>query len=124
MTLKEMRIPFTVDANGDAVVYGESSIFARLIAVFYDRGDMETGTDFILTTDQYPVVEAILTITDAGTSDVIWYPRRGVEGETGGNLDGTRGGDREPFLMIGRPKLTVDEGGNATSGAFILIYEE
>ena len=125
MSLNEMRIPFTTDASGDAVVYGEKSVFARLIAVFYDRGDMVTGTDFILTTDQYPVVEAILTVANAGTSDVIWYPRRLVQGGSdGANLTGTSGGDREPYLMIGRPKLTVDEGGATKSGAFILIYEE
>ena len=124
MTLKEMRIEFTTDSDGDAVVYGESSIFARLIAVFYDRGDMVTGTDFVLTTDNYDVVEAILTITNAGTADKIWYPRRLLQGETGSNLTGTTGGDRDPFLMIGRPKLTVDEGGDSKSGAFILIYEE
>ena len=125
MSLNEMRIEFTVDASGDAVVYGERPVFARLIAVFYDRGDMDTGTDFILTTDRYPVVEAILTIADAGTSDVIWYPRRLVQGGAdGANLTGSSGGDREPYLMIGRPKLTVDEGGTSTSGAFILILEE
>jgi hypothetical protein len=125
MTLQEMRIPFTVDASGDAVVYGERPVFARLIAVFYDRGDMDTDTDFVLTTDRYDVVEDILTITNAGTSDVIWYPRRLVQGGAdGANLTGTSGGDREPYLIIGRPKLTVDEGGSETSGAFILIYEE
>ena len=124
MTLKEMRIPFTVDADGDAVVYGESSIFARLIAVIYDRGDIDTGADFVLTTDQYPVVEDILTITSGGTADLIWYPRRLAQGNTGSDLTGTTACDFEPFLMIGRPKLTIDDGGNATSGAFILIYEE
>lgn len=124
MSLKEMRIPFTTDGSGDAVVYGSTGIFGRLIAVLYDRGDMVTGTDFILTTDNYSVVEAILSITNAGTSDVIWYPRRLVQGTTGSNLTGTSGGDREPYLMIGRPKLTVDEGGTSTSGAFILILEE
>jgi len=107
MTLTDMKIPFTVDASGDAVVYGERSVFARLIAVFYDRGDMATGTDFILTTDQYDVVEAIVQ-----------------GGADGADLTGTSGGDREPYLMIGRPKLTVDEGGATTSGAFILILEE
>lgn len=124
MTLKELRIPFTVDASGDAVVYGSRPIFGRLIAVLYDRGDMDTGADYILTCDRYDVVETVLTITNAGTADIIWYPRRLVQSETAGALTGTHGGDREPYLMIGRPKLTVDEGGTSTSGAFILIYEE
>ena len=124
MTLHEMRIPFTTDSDGDAVVYGTSSIFARLIAVYYDRGDMVTGTDFVLTTDQYDTVEAILTITNAGTSDVIWYPRRVLDGATGVDLSALVGGDLRPYVMIGRPKLTVDEGGDKKSGMFILIYED
>ena len=124
MALKEMRIPFTTDTSGDAVVYGERSVFARLIAVLYDRGDMLTGADLVLTADQYAVVETILTITNAGVTDKIWYPRRLVQGETGADLTGTRGGDREPFLIIGRTKLTVDEGGSTKSGALILILEE
>lgn len=124
MALSELRIPFTVDASGDAIVYGERSVFARLIAVLYDRGDMDTGTDLVLTTDQYDVVETILTITNASTSDIIWYPRRLVQGATGGDLVGTSGGDRESYLMIGRPKLTVDEGGISKSGAIILILED
>ena len=125
MALQEMRISFTTDSDGDAVVYGERPVFARLIAVLYDRGDMVTGTDFVLTTDRYDVVEALLTVANAGTSDKIWYPRRLVQGVAdGSNLTGTQGGDREPPLMIGRPKLTVDEGGDEKSGAFILIFEE
>ena len=125
MALRDVRIDFTVDASGDAVVYAKDSVFGRLIAVFYDRGDMDTNTDYILTTDQYPVVEALLTIANAGTSDLIWYPRRLVQKTSDGSaLTGTAGGDREPPLIIGRPKLTVDEGGTSTSGAFILIIEE
>jgi len=124
MTLKDMRIAITVDASGDLVTYGEKSIFGRLIAVLYDRGDMDTGTDLTLTWDSYPVTETILTITNAGTADKIWYPRRLLQGETGSDLTGTSGGDREPFIIMGRPKLTVDEGGASKSGALILVYEE
>ncbi len=124
MAFSELRIPFTVDDSGDAVVYGGRSVFGRLVAVIYDRGDMDTNTDYILTFDQYAVVETVLTITNAGSADKIWYPRRVVQNQTGGNLSGTNGGDREPFLVIGRPKLTVDEGGVATSGAIILITED
>lgn len=124
MTLRDVRISFTSDSSGDVVAYGEPVQFARLIAVMFDRGDVDAGADFILTTDRYDVVEAILTITAVGSADKIWYPRRLLQGETGSNLTGTHGGDREPFLMIGRPKLTIDDGGNKASGAVILILEE
>lgn len=126
MALREMRIAFTTDTDGDAVVYGATSVFARLIAVLYDRGDMVTGTDLVLTCDQYAVVESTyLTIADIGTADKIYYPRRLVQKASDGtDLTGTAGGDREPFVMIGRPKLTVDEGGSEKSGVIILILED
>ena len=122
--LSELRIPFTTDGSGDAVVHGSRSVFARLIALFYDRGDMDTGTDLVLTTDQYDVVETIFSVANIGTSDKIWFPRRLVQNNAGVDLTGTQGGDREPYLMIGRPKLTVDEGGATKSGALILILED
>ncbi len=123
--LTEVRIPFTVDASGDAIAYGEGTVLARLIAVQFDAGDMDTGTDLVLTTDRHDVVEVLLTITNTGTSDKIWYPRRLVQKTSDGtDLTGTSGGDREPPLIIGRPKLTVDEGGISKSGAIILILEE
>lgn len=124
MTLRDVRISFTSDSSGDIVAYGETVVFARLIAVMFDSGDVDSGADFVLTTDRYDVVEAILTITAVGSTDKIWYPRRLRQGETGSNLTGTHGGDREPFLMIGRPKLTVDDGGDVKSGALILILED
>ena len=122
--LSELRIPFTTDGSGDAVVNGSRSVFARLIALFYDRGDMDTGTDLVLTTDQYDVVETIFSVANIGTSDKIWFPRRQVQDNAGADLTGTQGGDRVPYLMIGRPKLTVDEGVATKSGALILILED
>ena len=125
MALTYMRIPFTTDTNEDAVVYGERSVFAYLFAVQYDRGDMDTGADIDLTTvDGSLVVENALETTDIGTSDLIIYPRRLVQNNTGGALTGTAGGDREMYLLIGKPKVTVDQGGSEKSGAIILILEE
>lgn len=124
MSLREVRIPFTTDSSGDAVVYGSPSVMAKLIGVVFDRGDMATGADYTLTTDQYPVVETIFSITDGGTSDKIWYPRHLSQTDTGGDRTDTAGASRVPPLMLGRPKLTVAQGGNVTSGAWILILEE
>jgi hypothetical protein len=120
-----MRIPFTTDADGDAVVYGERSVFAKLFAVQYDRGDVVTGADIDLTTvDGSLVVENALETTDIGVADLIIYPRRLVQNNAGGALTGTAGGDREMYLLIGKPKVTVDEGGSEKSGVIILILEE
>ena len=125
MAIKDMRIAFTTDASGDAVVYGEASIRARLLAVMYDYGDAATGADLTLTTDQYAVVESLFVVADLGVADAIWYPRHILHNNANGVvLVGANGGDREPCLIIGRPKITIAQGGNAKSGAFILIYEE
>ncbi len=125
MALTEMRIPFTTDANGDVVQDGDRSVLAKVFAVQYDRGDVDTGADIdISSVNGSLVVENILETTNINTSDLIIYPRRLVNNNTGTALTGTAGGDREMYLLIGTPRVTVDEGGNATSGAITLILEE
>lgn len=125
MALKDMQIAFTTDASGDSTDYGEKAICGRLIAVLYDRGDVVTGADLTLTTDRYGVVTTLLSVTDAGTSDLYWMPRTPSQDNTGTAVtyDGTNE-IYEPFLIIGRPKLTVAQGGATKSGAVILVYEE
>jgi hypothetical protein len=124
MSIEEIRIPFTTDADGDAVVYSERPVFGRLYAVCYDRGDMVTGTDLVLTTDRYDVVVGLFTKANMGTSDLYFYPRTVVHKDTdGAALTGTAGGDRVMHVLAGRLKLTVDEGGATKSGALIVIYE-
>lgn len=123
--LREMVIPFTTDALGDAVEDGEHSVFAKVFAVLYDRGDVVTGADIDVTAVKGSLVtENILETTNIGTSDLIIYPRRVVNNNAGGALTGTSGGDREMYFLNGVPRVTVDEGGATKSGAIILILEE
>ena len=122
--LTEMRIEFTTDTNGDAVVLGNRSVFAKVFAVLYDRGDVVTGADIDVTAINGSLVtENILETTNIGTSDLIIYPRKVVHNNAGGVLTGTHGGDREMYILNGTPQVTVDEGGSETSGAIILILE-
>lgn len=123
--LTEMRIPFTTNSDGDAVELGNRSVFAKVFAVFYDAGDVDTGADIDVTAINGSLVtENVLETTNIGTTDLIIYPRRLVQNNTGGNLTGTHGGDREMYILNGTPQVTVDEGGSETSGAIILILEE
>ena len=125
MALKEMVIPFTTDTNQDAVVYGDRSVFAKVFAICYDRGDVVTGADIDVTAvNGSLVVENVLETTNIGVADLIIYPRRLVQNNAGGALTGTHGGDREMYLLNGLPRVTVDEGGSEKSGAIILILEE
>ena len=125
MSLSELRIPFTTDGSGDAVVTAERAVFAKVFAVLYDRGDVVTGADIdVVAINGSAVTENILETTDIGTADLIIYPRRLVQDNTGSNLTGTQGGDREMYFLNGTPQVTVDEGGDTKSGAIILILEE
>ena len=125
MALKDVRIEFTTDGSGDSVDYAPISVKGYLIAVFYEYGDAATGADFVLTTDRYSVVDTLFTATNVGTANKIWYPRHLLHNNsTGGALTGTSGGDRVSSVIIGRPKLTTDEGGDTKSGTIILIIEE
>ncbi len=123
--LTEMRIPFTTDVNGDVVADGDRSVLAKVFAVLYDRGDIDTGADIdINSVEGSLVTENILETTDINTADLIIYPRRLVKNNAGSDLTGTNGGDREMYLLIGKPRVTVDEGGATKTGAIILILEE
>lgn len=122
--LYDIILPFTTSAGGAATV---NPVFwpgpARLLAVLYDRGDVDAGADLTISYDLYNVLETMLTITNAGAADAVWYPRRIVQGNTGADLTGTAGGDVEPYLMMGRPKLVVAQGGATTTGAVILVVQ-
>ncbi len=123
--LTEMRIPFTCDVNGDVVADGDRSVLAKVIAVIYDRGNIDTNADIdVSSVNGSLVTENILETTNINTADLIIYPRRQVQDNTGSDLTGSAGGDREMYLLIGTPRVTVDEGANGTSGAITLILEE
>jgi len=123
--LHEMRLEFTTDSDGDAVATGERGVFGRLIAVIYDRGDMDTGADLTLTFDQYGVTWTLYADTNVGTSDFIIYPRVPVQDAAGDDLTVTEDSPtHEPPLIMGRPSLTVAQGGDTKSGAMILVYEQ
>ncbi len=123
--LTEMRIPFTCDVNGDVVADGNRPVLAKVVAVIYDRGTIDTNADIdISSVNGSLVTENILDTTNLGTADLIIYPRRLVQNNAGNDLTGANGGDRELYFLNGTPRVTVDEGGNATSGAMTLIMEE
>lgn len=123
--LTEMRIPFTCDALGDVVADGDRSVLAKVVAVIYDRGDIDTNADIdISSVNGSLVTENILETTNLGTADLIIYPRRQVQNNAGDDLTGALGGDREMYFLNGTPRVTVDQGDNGTSGAITLVLEE
>lgn len=121
--LVDILIPITTDASGDSTDYpGDWPAIGYLECVLYDAGDFDTGADFTLSWDRYSVAETVLTVTNAGTADDIWYPRRAVD-DNAAAAQTLADGDWTRFLILGRPKVVTAQGGNAKTGALIWVVE-
>lgn len=126
MRLQEMRLIGTTDASGDVTINGETGVFGRLYAVEWIDGDLTDGVDAVLSCQSTPsgVAQTILTLTNAN-ADAWYFPRAVVHSEAGAALTGTSGGDREMFLLTGKPRLVIASGGDThTGGAIIYFFSE
>jgi hypothetical protein len=91
--------------------------------VDYLPGTTETGATFTLTSEGN-VTTTIVAKANAGTSNVRFYPRIVVNGNTdGAALTGTAGGDRTPILAAGRLKAVIASGGATKAGSAIVYID-
>ena len=60
-------------ADGSATVYLGSNLRGNLVALIYRPGTIATGGDLVITLETSAI--PVLTVTNAGTSDVFYYPR-------------------------------------------------
>lgn len=117
-------IPFTLtcDASGDAAVtQAEIGVNGYIYEVMYVPGTIATGGDVTLTVVNSALTKTILTLTNAGTSTLIRYPRGSGCGATG-----TVGTDAVTMIpVIGRLKVVVAEGGNLGAGnLYVTVLEK
>lgn len=118
-------VDFTTTAGGAATVYTDEPVIGRLLEVRYDYGDAATGADITITGEESG--KALLTITNAGTSDVSWQPRQGIHtiAETGAGTvltyDGTRPIYEPIWIANERIKVVVASGGATKSGQLEFI---
>jgi hypothetical protein len=110
----------TTDGSGDATIYLGSKINGRVIAIKYEPGSIVTGGDLTITGETSEV--AILAKTDAGTSDVWYYPRVLVNK----NSDASAATDAltDIFVFSERVKVVVAQGGDTKTGTITLYTEE
>jgi hypothetical protein len=120
MIPRKVVIEFTTDASGDATVYTDA-IVGRIHSILYDPGDVATGADLTITTET--TEQAVLTITNAGTSAVRWSPRLPTHDLAGAaeTYDGTEPVNDSIVAVDERIKIVVDEGGNAKTGTVTVI---
>lgn len=122
--MKQVTLSWTTDGSGGATAYGSSSVLGEVIAVDYLPGTTDTGATFTLTAEGN-VSSAILTKASAGTSNVRFYPRIVVNGNTdGAALTGTAGGDRTRIMAAGRLKAVIASGGDTKAGSAIVYVSE
>lgn len=105
------------DASGDATVYLQPSrnnnLNGFLVLLKYVPGTIATGADLTITGETSGI--PILTITNAGTSTVFWYPRALLNAVA----DGAASSNPSEFVPIKdeRIKVVVAQGGNGGAGS-------
>lgn len=111
------KADIVTDASGDATVFIEHGINRKpngfLVLLKYTPGTIATGADLTITGESSGI--PILTITDAGTSVVFWYPRALLNAVA----DGAASANPSEFIPIKdeRIKVVVAQGGNGGAGS-------
>ena len=115
-------LSITTAADGSAAVSGQA-VLGKLYAIEYRPGTIATGAT-ITATCEGDSSKALLTKANAGTSNVVFYPRDLVHAVAdGAALTGTAGGDRCLPILNGTLKITVASGGNGGVGSVVFYYE-
>lgn len=112
------------DASGDATGYADTGHSGGLLSairyVVDGTSPYDTGADFTITEED--TGQALLTVTNSGTSSVTYYPRAATVSTANAALLYAAGGTAVSDLMpvAGRIKVVVAQGGNAKIGNFYL----
>ena len=115
------KADIVTDASGDATVYIAPSINAGLngflVALKYTPGTLATGADLTITGETSGI--PIMTIANAGTSTVFYYPRALLNAVA----DGAAASSPSEFIPIRdeRIKVVVAQGGAAGAGSIQAI---
>jgi hypothetical protein len=121
--MKRQLLTVTTDAAGDGSVTG-TAVIGKLYAIEYRPGTLDTGATVTITCEA-DTSKPLLTLTSAGTSNLIKYPRDLVHAvANGAALTGTAGGDRAMPILSGAPKVVIAAGGDTLTGSVIVYYLE
>jgi hypothetical protein len=114
--IESARVNIVTDAIGDATVFITHGINRKLngllLSIRYYPGTIEAGADLTITGETSGI--PILTVTNAGTGIVVYYPRA-LLNEVADGAIGARGMEIIP-IHNERIKVVVAQGGNATAG--------
>jgi len=120
MRIKEFKFTCAVDGSGDFTETKSEQIVGRLVAVSVDQGDLDAGSDIVISvvSTVSGADHTVLTLTN-NTGDVLHNIM--VEGaETDGSA--SVGGNVHPFIE-GKLKIVVDEGGVSKTGTVVAYVD-
>lgn len=115
------KVDIVTNSSGAATVHlshGQNrKLNGFLVCIKYTPGTIDTGADLTITGEDSGI--PILTITNAGTSVVFWYPRALINAVA----DGAAATNASEFIPIKdeRIQVVVANGGNTKTGSIEVI---
>ena len=110
-------IPITVNASGAGSASVTLPGSPLLYGIQYVKNNYADGVDMTLTTSNSVIASTLLTITNMNSA-ASYYPRVDSCGATGSALSQ----NNTMYPLMGTVTITIAQGGNATSGTFVLWY--
>jgi hypothetical protein len=115
--IESVTTTITTDASGDATVYLGSRLRGKVLAIKYEPGSLYFRADLTITGETTEV--PILIVSDGGTSDVWFFPRRLASDHAD---ESTSADDyRDIYVLNERIKVVVANAGDEDTGT-ITIY--
>lgn len=117
--LYQDTIALATDGSGDVTATG-AEIRGWIESIRYEPGDIATGADLTITGESSET--PILTITNAGTSKVWWYPRA-LPNAVADGAAGTVPAHLIP-LFEESIQVVVAQGGASRTGSLVVTYRD
>lgn len=112
------KVTITTAADGSATVLTRRPINGKLLGIYYEVGDLDTGWDATVTEEQSGA--PVDTITNGGTSNVWRKPMIPAYNPAG---TATTAPAHEPMPIHGQLKWVIAQGGASKTG-YAHVYSE
>lgn len=72
--MKIIELTGTADSSGDLTINASQTANGKIEKIEFDWSDGDTIADLVIT-EEGPVSQPVLTVTNLGVADLTWYPR-------------------------------------------------
>jgi hypothetical protein len=120
--MKTQVLTGTANSSGALTLTSTILIDGFVEKIVMDYIDGATGADLVFTAENNGVSEPLLTVTNAGTADKVWYPRAPANVTT--NAGAITDSSERIFVNGSTFKCVVADGGDATKFKFIIVLSD